>query len=92
MPRLQEKLAKLLPDRLRNGQADLETLPNGHVSGHVISSEFEGKDYEQRRRRIREILDAAVEEGRLSHADLLKVSTLLTYTPAEWSVAASDTQ
>ncbi len=89
--RLQDKLARLIEQRLKRGKADLETLPNGHVCGHVISSEFEDKDYERRRVRIREMLDEALTEGELEQADLLSVSTLLTYTPEEWSVATTDT-
>ncbi len=90
MSKLQDKLEKLILEGLRDSMADLETLPNGHVSGHVISPSFEGKDYEQRRLCIRQVLDRAVHEGVLSTIELQKVSTLLTYTPAEWSVATSD--
>lgn len=89
---LQDKLSKLIERRLENGMADLETLPNGHVSGHVISSEFEEKNYEQRRARIRQMLNEAVAGGELDRAEVLHVSTLLTYTPAEWAVASTDTR
>jgi len=90
--RLQGKLARLLKEGLKEGKADLETLPNGHVCGHVISSEFNRLDYQERRRRIRRVLDRAVSEGKLKASDLLRVSTLLTYTPAEWFVATADTE
>ena len=80
MDTLQSKLEGLLKTGLEDGQTDLETLPNGHVCGHVISKEFEGASYEERRQRIREIL-----EEKLDPAELASVSTLLTYTPEEWS-------
>jgi hypothetical protein len=87
---LRDRLARLIEDRLDDGKADLETLPNGHVSGHVVSSEFENQDYEQRRIRIREMLDDAVRRGDLDPDDPPRISTLLTYTPAEWTVASTD--
>lgn len=80
MDALQSKLEELLKTGLENGQADLETLPNGHVCGHVISKEFKGVSYDERRQRIREILDK-----KLNPAEIANVSTLLTYTPEEWS-------
>ncbi len=90
MVSLEERLRGILIEGL-GGEADLETLPNGHVCGHVISPQFEGLDYENRRKKIRELLDAKQEAGDLSKEDRLNVSTLLTYTPAEWSVATTDT-
>ena len=90
MPTLQEKLENIIEQELKDGKADLETLENGHVCGHVISSEFEGQDYEQRRMRIREILDDSVQHDVVAADELTQVSTLLTYTPAEWSVAIAD--
>jgi len=87
---LQTKLDSLLTGALKNARTDLETLSNGHVSGHVISSEFDGLDYEERSQRIDEIVDQAVENNRLSREEALSISTLLTYTPAEWSVAVED--
>lgn len=77
-----ERVFQALP----GGQAHLEELPNGSVSGHVLSSGFEGLDYEARRRLIRETLDTAKDKGYLKEDELLLVSTLLTYTPAEWAV------
>ena len=80
MDTFEQKLKKLLETNLKEGQADLETLPNGHVCGHVISPEFDGKSYEERRARLKEIT-----ERELNEQDLLKISALLTYTPEEWS-------
>lgn len=80
METLQGKLNAILTSELDSGETDLETLPNGHVCGHVISREFHGKTYEQRRRRIKEIM-----ETNLKPEELVSVSTLLTYTPEEWS-------
>ena len=76
---VEKKVNDALTARLREGRADLETLPNGHVCGHVISPEFEGLSYQDRYRRINEIL-----ERELNQDELIQVSTLLTYTPKEW--------
>jgi acid stress-induced BolA-like protein IbaG/YrbA len=82
MEKLQEKLDEILKRELKNGRTEqLETLSNGHVCGHVISTEFDNLDYTQRRHRIKGIL-----EKHLSKDELLKISTLLTYTPDEWGV------
>jgi len=87
---LQAKLDSLLTGALKSASTDLETLSNGHVSGHVISGEFDGLDYEERSQRIGQIVDQAVKDNRLSHEEAMSISTLLTYTPAEWSVAVDD--
>jgi hypothetical protein len=84
MASLQDKLTALFL-KLADGDSHLRTLPNGHVSGHVISSEFETLDYEARRLRLRQVIDAAVAAGVLTTTETLAISTLLTYTPAEWS-------
>ncbi len=80
METLQNRLERLLTRELKDGQTDLETLPNGHVCGHVISTEFKGKTYEQRRLRIKKLL-----EENLAGEELQEISTLLTYTPEEWA-------
>ena len=90
MQALQEKLKSILQSDLADGEADLETLPNGHVCGHVISSEFEGCDYEARRAKIREVLEKNIQSGKLTKEEHLQFGTLLTYTPAEWSVVTTD--
>jgi len=86
MATLDQRVAKILSKSLKQGQADLEILPNGYIYGFVVSAEFEGLDYQARRLRIREILDRSVKAGKLSQEELQRVGTLLTYTPAEWSV------
>jgi hypothetical protein len=85
MEQMQAKIERLLSGALRDGRTDLETLPNGHVCGHVISPEFEGLTYEERRLRIRQIL----EKG-LTQDEWPKVSLLLTYTPQEWAFAPEE--
>ncbi|MCK4340568.1 MAG: hypothetical protein KAY37_02445 [Phycisphaerae bacterium] len=85
MDTLAEKLQTIIENTLADGVADLETLPSDHVCGHVISSEFDGKDYETRRARVRDMLDKAVDSKALTSEELLRISTLLTYTPEEWS-------
>ena len=85
MDPFQQKLTELFNSQLADGMADLETLANGHVCGHVVSSEFNEMTYEQRRVRLKEITEQA-----LSPEELLKISTLLTYTPEEWSVEIPD--
>jgi len=71
-------------------EAFLDTEPNGHVTGHVVAGEFDNLSYEERRKRIRAVVDDAVASGKLTEDDALKVSTLLTYTPNEWSVTLPD--
>ena len=90
MQTLQDKLKSILQSDLRDGETDLETLPNGHVCGHVISSEFEGRDYEARRTRVREVFEKNVHSGKLTKEEYVQVGTLLTYTPAEWAVVTTD--
>ena len=55
------------------------------IPAQVVSPEFDGQDYEARRGRIREVLDQAQQAGVLTREDLAQISTLLTYTPDEWS-------
>jgi hypothetical protein len=85
---LQQKLNDVLVGGLKGGVADLETLANGHVCGHVISEEFEGLDFDDRRSRIRKLTDQAVQDGRLRSDEVIQISTLLTYTPGEWTVVS----
>jgi hypothetical protein len=80
MESFEEKLRKLFEGGLADGKAELETLANGDVCGHVVSSEFKDLTYEQRRARLKQITERALDEE-----ELLKISTLLTYTPEEWS-------
>jgi acid stress-induced BolA-like protein IbaG/YrbA len=89
MPTLEEKLKNLLEANLADGLADLETLPDKQVCGHVVSSEFRGKDYGTRRQRIREVFEVARDDGRLTAEEFLHISTLLTYTPEEWDVVTT---
>ena len=86
MASLEEKLSQALTRRLRDGQVDLERLPNGRVVGHVVSSEFDGLSYDDRRKRLWQIID---EE--LTAEEARQVSTLLTYTPEEWNIPLQDT-
>ena len=87
---LQQKLNDVLTQGLDCDLADLETLSNGHVCGHVVSKEFDGLDFECRRKRIRDLIDQAVQDNRLTRQEALQISTLLTYTPIEWSGASMD--
>jgi len=87
---LKDRIDQIIQKGLKDGRTDLEVLPNGHVCGHVVSSEFERLDFEERRKRIRVLLGEAVDAGHLLDSDLKRVSTLLTYTPDEWSIATSD--
>lgn len=87
---LENRLKTILERELDDGWADLETLSNGHVCGHVVSTEFAGCDYEDRRKRIRTVLNHALQGGELNSPEMLQVSTLLTYTPEEWSVASTN--
>jgi len=84
------ELESILGRGLKDGRTILEDLPNGHVGGYVITPEFDQLDFEARRKRIRTLLEKAVSEGKLDKSQLLQVSTLLAYTPEEWSVATSD--
>jgi acid stress-induced BolA-like protein IbaG/YrbA len=85
MAPLATRLKQVLEAGLQQGQAHLDTLSNQRVYGQVVSPEFDGQDYEARRGRIREVLDQAQQAGVLTREDLAQISTLLTYTPDEWS-------
>jgi hypothetical protein len=87
---LADKLTRIIQSELE-GTVDLETLPNGHVCGHVVSPRFEDKDYQDRRLLIRDALLKHVQQGDLTDDEHGRVSTLLTYTPDEWNVVLSDT-
>ncbi len=89
MATLRDKLTKLFAE-LPDGDAHLEDLPNGHVSGLVVSSAFAGEDFEQRRKRIRQALDGALAAGRLNNQEILSVSTILCFTPTEWAESLSE--
>jgi acid stress-induced BolA-like protein IbaG/YrbA len=82
---LEHKVKVNIENGLEQSMVELETFPTGSVSGHVVSPEFRGLDYEERRARIRAVL-----EQTLTPEELMKVSTLLTYTPEEWSVVIED--
>lgn len=84
------KVKGLLEASIGQCEAFLDAESNGHVTGHVVAGEFDGLSYEERRKRIRAVIDEAVASGKLSEDDALKVSTLLTYTPNEWSVTLPD--
>ena len=81
MATFEETVKKVIEGNLQAGEAHLETLPNGHVCGHIISREFTDKTYEERRLRLKEILEKGLNQN-----EILNISTLLTYTPEEWSV------
>ncbi len=85
MATLVDKVSQIVRDNLADGQPDLEELPNGRVCGHVISSAFDGKDYECRRSILRRALEAG-----LNPDEMIKISTMLTYTPEEWSAQLED--
>ncbi len=78
---LEKKIKKCIRRGLRDGHAELETLPSGRVSGFVVSSEFDGLDYDQRR-----LLLGALFDQELTPAERHNVGVLLTYSPAEWNV------
>ena len=90
MEALAVKLGRVIESALSSGRAELETLGNGHVCGHVISSEFKDLDYEARRDRLRQVIEQARANQQLSEAEILRISTLLTYTPEEWSVSLEE--
>jgi hypothetical protein len=83
MGSLQEKLTRLIQQHLPESACDLETLPGGRVSGHVVSSRFEGQSFEDRRQVWRCFVEAHLESD-----EQARVSTVFFYTPAEYSFAA----
>lgn len=85
MATLQVKVEQLIRSQLQEGEADLTTLPNGRVSGHVIAKDFEQLDYEQRRALLRRLWGQ-----HLLPEEAANISTILTYTPAEWQVPLPD--
>jgi hypothetical protein len=82
---LQDRIAKIVQDGLADGRAELETLPNGHICGHVISSDFTDLSYEARGKKLNELL-----RRHLSAEDMVGVSVLLTYTPEEFAVSLKE--
>jgi len=90
MDSVSEKIQRVLEDGLRGCEALLDTEVNGRVTGHVVAREFDDLSYEDRRLRIRTVIDRAVEAGAITKEDALNVSTLLTYTPEEWTVTLPD--
>ena len=87
METLLHKLQRLITHNLRQGQADLELMQGGLIVGHVISPEFSGRTFASRRNIIKKkVID------QLKPTEQKRVSTLLTYTPAEWSVPLDSTE
>ena len=90
MDSVSEKIKRVLEGGLRECKAILDAEVNGRVTGHVVAGEFDDLTYEIRRQRIRTVIDRAVVSGTLTKQDALSVSTLLTYTPEEWTVTLPD--
>jgi uncharacterized tellurite resistance protein B-like protein len=86
METLEPKLKRLIEAGIPETEAHLETLPGGHVCGDIVSTRFRDLDYEQRRNLIRAVWEQALARGDLTPDEHLAISTLLTYTPEEWSV------
>lgn len=87
---VKDRIARVIRDGIDGCETFLETEPSGRITGHVVATEFEGVTYEARRNKIRSVIDQAVAASELSADDAGKVSTLLTYTPEEWSVTLPD--
>jgi acid stress-induced BolA-like protein IbaG/YrbA len=81
MESVKDKLRRVIVENLREASADLETLPNGRIVGHIISSDFDGLSYAERRERLWRVID---EE--MNREEVEQLSTLLTYTPEEWNI------
>lgn len=77
------ELQEILTSRLslKSPRFELERLPNGKLSGSVVSNSFQGKGDSDRQR---EIWDALEKELGAKCTSL--VGTLLAYTDAEWNV------
>ena len=86
MDTLKERIEKLIAASLREGRADLETLPNGRIVGHIIARDFEDRSFEDRRRMLWGVLNS-----HLTAHEKMQVSTLLTYTPEEWDIPLRET-
>jgi acid stress-induced BolA-like protein IbaG/YrbA len=81
MGALEKKVKRIIEGGLEQGVADLETLSDGYIVGHVISPEFEDVAYAKRRRMVWKLLEES-----LSPKELRQISVMLTYTPNEWGV------
>lgn len=92
MPSLEDRLRNALRAEPLNARGDLEALEDGKIFGHVVSDSFVDLDYEDRRKLIRVAIEKAVQSGSLTTDDVQNISTLLTYTPAEWDTILTDTK
>jgi len=86
METLEHKIRRIVEENLTDGRAEIETLPNGHISGDYIASDFVGRTYADRRALLRQIF-----EDHLSPDEIAQISTMLTYTPEEWNAPVEGT-
>ncbi len=77
--KLKDVLTKRL--KLKNPSFFLETLPDGKISGSVISDTFQKMRDSDRQRKIWDALEDEYSEECTDH-----VGTLLAYTKSEWNV------
>lgn len=73
----EDRISRLIREEL-NGEVELHTS-GCYTYGHVISPEFEGKTYEDRRNRLEEVVE------RLNKKERSRIGTFLAYTPREWA-------
>lgn len=84
MAQLRKKIIRVLRPHLRDLQDALEDLPDGRVSGVIISSTFNSLDHQARQKKLNAILDRE-----LTAHELSSVGVIAALTPAEADVKAT---
>lgn len=74
---LEKRVKDALEAEFRAICVDIEVLPDGRVSGLLVSTDFDELDQVDRQKRIRDTLQQAL------GVDAQRVGVLLPYTPAE---------
>lgn len=80
LKRLISKIETLLGKRMRGFHSELvQTYTGERIVGYVVSSEFRpGLDHAPRQRKLRQILESALDPAELEH-----VGPIVTMTPSE---------
>ncbi len=80
---MEERVKRALAERLHGIKAELEQLPGGRISGHVIWDGFADQEHVDRQRVIRDALRASL------GPEAQQVGVLLAYTPRELELMAA---
>lgn len=79
-------LERILTSSLRSEDVRYEWREGyGRISGHVITSVFQGMDYRERYKRVYDALKAELNDEALD-----QIGIILTFTPLEWEGSTGD--